>query len=405
MKKQTKRSYLALNYLQNYQTMGNKIENKIENKIRKWGGSFSLQNFTLVFYRAFYRALKLPLAFAVLGFSFLVYTVLGGVNSLQAQEKGGWFVGVTPYVLGLSEQKSSIVANLIESTEDSGFSFTAVASSDSIISGTSGNGSQALAEAAAVRICETGFASTDGVTNGNFAHFQFSLSRIYDNSLYSFDVSTHCRDHFAGLLSDAIVPQTSPKAATAKWSGTGLQFGYQFPEGNRFSLQLHNWKGGDSEVSSQMVIYDYFLTRGFYAGLGAGTIQLKALGKTESQTGFAVNLGWQYSLNPSLKLDLGYLLLNANASITKKIEETRNARAEVEAQTVYLGFDVENTSPSYQLTCHVGQRTSSSCDLDKKGVIVTSEPFSKEISYEIIETQEVTISKPSAIYIRLQYHF
>ena len=93
-----------------------------------------------------------------------------------------------------------------------------------------------------------------------------------------------------------------------------MQFGYEFPKGDRFSLQLHNWKGGDIEVSSQkwfmttifrdfnissqMVVYDYFLSKNLYAGVGSGTIELKALGKTQSQRGSAVNLGWQYSFSP-----------------------------------------------------------------------------------------------------------
>ena len=143
---------------------------------------------------------------------------------------------------------------------------------------------------------------------------QFSPNnRNYNRNDYPYgnDHSTHCRDYFAGLLASAtqpvdfVVPSASPKAATAKWSGAGLQFGYEFPKGDRFSLQLHNWKGGDIEVSSQMVVYDYFLSKNLYAGVGSGTIELKALGKTQSQRGSAVNLGWQYSFSPSFKLELG----------------------------------------------------------------------------------------------------
>ena len=48
------------------------------------------------------------------------------------------------------------------------------------------------------------------------------------------------------------------------------------------------------------------------------------------------------------------------------------------------------------------------CDLiETFGVMVTSEALSSEISqaYEITETQEVTVSNPSAIYIRLTVGF
>ena len=271
-----------------------------------------------------------------------------GQQKEQQAKKGGWFVGFTPYLLGLSEQKSSSsITNLtpVGSTVDSGgeFKFTAVLPPDF---STAGEIAVQALEATA-RICETGSASTDG-SNTNFDGFQFALDDgNWNGSIYPSGSFTHCQNHFAGLLADAIqavdsVPTASPKAATAKWSGAGLQFGYEFPEGDRFSLQLHNWKGGDIEVSSQMVVYDYFLSKSFYAGVGSGTIELKALGKTQSQRGSAINLGWQYSFSPSFKLELGYLLLSAEASITKEIKETRNvviSRAEVGTQAVYLGFN------------------------------------------------------------------
>ena len=276
-------------------------------------------------------ASKIAFATILLGFLFV------GGASLRAQEeqqakKGGWFVGVTPYLLGLSEQKSSSsITNFTPtgSTVDSGskiFSFTAVAPTDTELGNT---GYQAHAQESGVRICETGYANADG-SNTGYSVTQFSPNnRNYDSGDFDFGVSIHCRDYFAGLLANATqagdsVPNASPKAATAKWSGAGLQFGYEFPEGDRFSLQLHNWKGGDIEVSSQMVVYDYFLSKNLYAGVGSGTIELKALGETQSQRGSAINLGWQYSFSPSFKLELGYLLLSAEASVTKEIRETRS---------------------------------------------------------------------------------
>ena len=358
-------------------------------------------------------ALLLFLALFTLTTCLIAQETQEGQTGEQAK-KGGWFVGVTPYLLGLSEQKSSstVVSNPTDSTVDSGgeFSFTAVARSDEIISGTANNGTQAHAQETAIRICETGFAATDA-TNTGFGHFQFSNTINYSSANYQYNISTHCKDYFAGLLDSAppqavdfVAPSTSPKAATAKWSGAGLQFGYEFPEGDRFSLQLHNWKGGDSEVSSQMVVYDYFLSKNLYAGVGLGTIQLKALGETQSQRGSAINLGWQYSFSPSFKLELGYLLLSAEASVTKETKETRNiaiSRTEVEAQTVYLGVDRSNVPYITGCSPALGP-----CVLGH-GVVVTSEALSSEISqvYEITETQEVTVSNPSAIYIRFVWKF
>ena len=340
-----------------------------------------------------------------------------GQQKEQQAKKGGWFVGFTPYLLGLSEQKSSSsITNLtpVGSTVDSGgeFKFTAVLPPDF---STAGEIAVQALEATA-RICETGSASTDG-SDTNFEGFQFALDDgNWNGVMYPSGSFTHCQNHFAGLLASAppqavdSVPTASPKAATAKWSGAGLQFGYEFPEGDRFSLQLHNWKGGDIEVSSQMVVYDYFLSKNLYAGVGSGTIELKALGKTQSQRGSAINLGWQYSFSPSFKLELGYLLLSAEASVTKEIKTTRNvviSRAEVEAQTVYLGFNYiggAEAMGAYSSQCSTVQGV---CDLLSQGIMVVSDPLSREISqvYEVTETQEVTVSNPSVIYIRLTVGF
>ncbi len=362
------------------------------------------------------------------GFQWNAVVLLGAIllsslfvgKGLQAQDsqtskigKGSWFIGVTPYVLGLSESKTS--ARIASATptgvtvDSDEFSFTAVAPSDIELGE---EGAQAKAQEVAKNICKTGFAipatnNTDA-TNTGFNDFQFALENgTYNNSVYAYNDSTHCRDHFTTLLANATqavtfkLPETS-KPATAKWSGAGLHFGWQFPEGNRVGLQIHNWKGGDSEISSQIAMYDYFFSKGFYAGVGAGTLQLKALGKTQSQTAPAVNLGWQYSIKENFKLELGYLLLNAEVSIKKETRATRNlfARVEVPPQVVYVGF---------RLTGHYGSHCNPvmMCSLNGFGTKVTGELPPREISqeHEIMEIQEVTVSKPSVIYIRLSLSF
>ncbi len=353
----------------------------------------------------------------LLGVVLLSFQFVG--KGLQAQDsqtskigKGGWFIGLTPYALGLSESKTSVRitgVTPIGVTTDSGagFSFKAVAPSDTDLGLAN---SQVHAQAAAESLCKTGFANADR-SNTNFELSQFALADgTTDFTRYSTRSFTHCRDHFAGLFSDASQedvpfqsPKASPKPATAKWSGAGLHFGWQFPEGDRVGLQIHNWKGGDTEISSQIAMYDYFFSKGFYAGVGVGTLQLKALGKTESQRATAVNLGWQYSIKENLKLELGYLLLNGEVSVKKETRATRNvviSRAVVEAQVVYVGFNyiINGSAPSCS---GVG------CSLLNNGVRVTSEPLTQEISqeHEVIETQEVTVSKPSVIYIRLSLSF
>ena len=109
-------------------------------------------------------------------------------------------------------------------------------------------------------------------------------------------------------------------------------------------------------------------------------------------------------------MELGYLLLSAEASVTKEIKETRNvviSRTEVGAQTVYVGVEFSTTTggDSYTTTCL--PPAPPGCSISVDGVKVTSDPLTREISqeYEVTETQEVTVSNPSAIYIRLTVGF
>ena len=83
------------------------------------------------------------------------------------------------------------------------FSFTAVAPTDTELGNT---GYQAHAQESGVRICETGYANADG-SNTGYSVTQFSPNnRNYDSGDFDFGVSIHCRDYFAGLLTEETEP-------------------------------------------------------------------------------------------------------------------------------------------------------------------------------------------------------
>ena len=130
----------------------------------------------------------------------------------------------------------------------------------------------------------------------------------------------------------------------------------------------------------------------------------------ETVTSWVSVTSYTWLISLALSGSLGYLLLSAEASVTKEIKTTRNvviSRAEVEAQTVYLGFNYiggAGAMGAYSSQCSTVQGV---CDLLSQGIMVVSDPLSREISqvYEVTETQEVTVSNPSAIYIRLTVGF
>ena len=98
------------------------------------------------------------------------------------------------------------------------------------------------------------------------------------------DIYGACYNHFQGLaasfspsLTGIFVDSTSLSFSTTSentpLTGNGLQLGYNF-EKFRVSLNSHLWSAGENKLDSQLLLLDYFLPYGLYAGGGFGTAKL-----------------------------------------------------------------------------------------------------------------------------------
>ena len=264
---------------------------------------------------------------------------------LKAQESGqqagqarktGWFVGVSPYFLG-AEIKTTTenttlterYTNVTRTLDATNVAFTASTTdqvegvrSDSSFVYSSDYGNRAIS--AVLDICE------DGIYNGdansyNAQNFD-ATSNTEPAATANTDVSA-CFNHFQELAASFSPSLTGIEDSTSSLSfsttsentplnGNGLQLGYNF-EKFRVSLNSHLWSAGESKLDSQLLLLDYFLPYGLYAGGGFGMAKLDTSIGSASKTAPALHFGYQHNFTNNFSLEAGLLWFGASFSLGK----------------------------------------------------------------------------------------
>ena len=260
---------------------------------------------------------------------------------LIAQESGqtrkqGWFVGVSPYFLGaeiktttehttLTERYTTVtrtldatnIGELTVSTTDQAEG----ANNSGVPFYSSDYGNRAIS--AVEDICKDG--NYDGTT-GDYYHRTFD---VISNTMptTTTGATDACFNHFQGLaasfsqlLTGVIVDSTSLSFSTTSentpLTGNGLQLGYNFKK-FRVSLNSHLWSAGESKLDSQLLLLDYFLPYGLYAGGGFGTAKLDTSIGSASKTAPALHFGYQHNFTNNFSLEAGLLWFGASFSLEK----------------------------------------------------------------------------------------
>ena len=136
-----------------------------------------------------------------------------------------------------------------------------------------------------------------------------------------------CYNYFQGLaasfspsLTGTFVDSTSLSFSTTSentpLTGNGLQLGYNFKK-FRVSLNSHLWSAGESKLDSQLLLLDYFLPYGLYAGGGFGTAKLDTSIGSASKTAPAIHFGYQHNFTNNFSLEAGLLWFGASFSLEK----------------------------------------------------------------------------------------
>ena len=101
-------------------------------------------------------------------------------------------------------------------------------------------------------------------------------------------------------------------------------------------------KAGANRLTNNVLLADWFLAPGFYAGLGITSAKLETEIGSASQTAPAFNLGYARKIG-NLQLEAGYLVLNSSFSIQKQTPTVEVGDPQTlplgEAETQTLGGD------------------------------------------------------------------
>ncbi len=279
--------------------------------------------------------------------------LFAGVNNLQAQEarQQGWSIGVSPFYLGAKIKTTTENTTLTEYIRKTSITTTFSASTtDNVSSGeTAGaeglaNGGalsyssnyDAIAIAAVVDICEDGSYSA-----GDYTNYQFDATSNPASSTATTDEAA-CFNHFQGIVAsfseflagtvvDSSTTSISISNENTSLAGNGLQLGYDF-EKFRVSFSLHQWSAGDNKLDSQIVLVDWHLPYGLYAGAGLAQAKLETNGGSDSKIAPAVHLGYKRNFSKNFSIEAGLLWVGAKLSVKQVLAAPEPTRTSVALQ-------------------------------------------------------------------------
>ena len=266
---------------------------------------------------------------------FSLTTCLIAQESGQAR-KTGWFVGGDPYFLGAKIKTTTEHTTLTEryTTTTRTLEATNVTLSGELAAASAelqGGGNILSSDAINTVVID---AVLDVCADGTYGGVGSYFGRDFDANSNTEPAATvnnsvdACYNHFQGLaasfsqlLTGGIEDSTSSlsfstTSENTPLTGNGLQLGYNF-EKFRVSLNSHLWSAGESKLDSQLLLLDYFLPYGLYAGGGFGTAKLDTSIGSASKTAPALHFGYQHNFTNNFSLEAGLLWFGASFSLEK----------------------------------------------------------------------------------------
>ena len=357
---------------------------------------------------------------------FTLTTCLTAQESGQAR-KQGWFVGVSPFsFVGTEIKTSRTTTTEVDVAVGSAASFEYEATIDSLQNNTRGNPNGVITDAeaeqslirGAIALCRRGAATTDRIVD---------TVSLASNLLNTNSTADYYIGYYGGYrtdneittkicdLPDTAAPPTvsdgtpdslSSESAISLQGALAIQFGYNL-EKYRVSLTSFSSKAGANRLTNNLLLADWFLTPGFYAGLGITSAKLETEIGSASQTAPAFNLGYARKIG-NLQLEAGYLLLNSSFSIQKQTPTVEDGDPQDlslgDIETQILGEDgiVGNRIAGFQF--ETGFATQQYLSVVK----VTRTPVSAATvitTTTTTTTEKVELPSQQVIYLRLVYSF
>ena len=301
-------------------------------------------------------------------FSLLLFSLLAGANSLQAQErKTGWFVGLSPYAMDLNLEKTTRQTTRQTTTQTTNFSRTGGAIIyDATVPGFYVNaGAQrqfflfngqsiadrleivAAAIADVIHLCQEGavpvipetlsdnpaasadiisilsYAETTDLTDDLISLLTPSSRMYLSNAELQAAATPRCKAFFEADLPTLPMSSTSTadlplapveSSKTQSLQGTGIEFGYDF---EKYSLSFNQlqWSGGDDKLQAQMLLFRYFLPYALSVGGGFASAKLDTEFGSDSGTAPVFHFGYDYPITKNFQISLSYAWLGVNLAV------------------------------------------------------------------------------------------
>ncbi len=293
---------------------------------------------------------------AILASLSCLFLLFAGVNNLQAQEarQQGWSIGVSPFYLGAKIKTTTENTTLTEIVTETTRTLTSTrafsaSTTDNVPSDTTA-GAELLntsgkliyssnhdktAIKAVEDICDDG--SYNGM--GTYLARQFDVNSIADATATSNIRTDACDEYFQVIeasfdesLTGTTVNSSLSRSVSSEntsLSGNGLQLGYDF-EKFRLSFSLHQWSAGDNKLDSQIVLVDWHLPYGLYAGAGLAQAKLETVLGSDSKIAPAVHFGYKRNFSKNFSMEAGLLWVGAKLSVKQSAaapEPTRTSLA------------------------------------------------------------------------------
>ncbi len=373
------------------------------------------------------KVVVLPLIIFIAAFFFFMQ----GAGSLRAQEapeiasQKGWFVGVNPLIFGANkiETKTTVVSTgggkvtVSDLTADIRTSYTFTVQVQQIaVDICAGNFTgYDLDNLEILYLAEDRSDATDFLFlgGGSFGSVRFRLdgeeleSLTGDPNDIARSVTASpiddyaCKQAFDGLLledksSTAGSSETSKGKALA---GNGLQVGYR--DGDyRYSFSNFSWAAGADKLDSQVLLLEYFIAKGFSAGIGVANVKLDSSAGLHSQRANVYSLSYQYPIWKNLFIEASYMLISANISVQK--EELEVFEEVNQTDTRELGFYGENNLNPYVTNELFASYYESSSLFDLRNTVTRTQT---RTAGSIRTIKSVKIKNPAAFRINFIWRF
>ena len=355
----------------------------------------------------------------------------GPAGSAEDPRKKGFFVGVAPYTMGVTLEKEVKIAEFNDVVIDS-VEYDATFGPDIVESVRDSDQYQASL-IASVELCKGNYtlietptgnlaagATGDAVVPipGDLGDSYTGLLNIqqfivggegidFDNypaeaGTLSFATEAQrranaplCKDYFDSQRLRSIPGDPVTEKTEEQMGGTGIAFGYNLEKWG-VSFSHYNLGAGDNKLQSQVLLADYFLPYGFSVGVGFASMKLDTSIGTSSKTAPAIHLGlFSSSIWENLRLEAGYLLLNAELVVQQKQLSNFQTTAINQEDYVVIGLIEQSTvSLLNKSTNNLG---------DRRAMVRQTQTGSRTVGTESATT--IRVPAPAAVYLRFIYRF